>query len=72
MLMLFSLVFYYWGEKDHIIIMLVCIAINFSAAIMIENQSNAKQRRVYLFMSIIYEKSSSDIYHERHDSDGSF
>lgn len=51
-LMLFSLSFYYWGERNHIVIMLVCIFINYFCGLFIEASKNAKQRKIYLITSI--------------------
>lgn len=52
-LMLFSLSFYYWGEKDHIFIMLACILINYLCGLFIEQSSQPKYRRLYLLTSIV-------------------
>ncbi|KTD35392.1 alginate O-acetylation protein [Legionella moravica] len=51
-LMVFSLSFYYWGEKDHIFIMLGCIFVNYLCGIFIEESKNPRQRTMYLITSI--------------------
>jgi len=51
-LMLSSLFFYYWGEKNHIVIMLTCTIINFTIGILIENSSQQKQRKFFLITSV--------------------
>lgn len=51
-LMLFSLSFYYWGEKDHIFIMLACILVNYLCGIFIEESKTERQRKLYLLTSI--------------------
>lgn len=52
-LMLFSLSFYYWGEKDHILIMLGCILVNYACALLIEQTPKIKLRKAYLTLSIV-------------------
>lgn len=52
-LMLFSLIFYYWGEKDHVFIMLGCIIINYIAGILIFNTANLRHKKLYLSFGII-------------------
>jgi alginate O-acetyltransferase complex protein AlgI len=52
-LMMFSLFFYYWGERDHIIIMLGCIVVNYIAAILIDYSNICKIKRLYLLSAII-------------------
>lgn len=44
--------FYYWGEKDHIFIMLGCIVVNYLCGIFIEESKNNRQRKIYLLTSI--------------------
>ncbi len=51
-LMLFSLSFYYWGEKDHIFIMLACILINYLCGLLIEDSKKPGQRKIYLITSV--------------------
>ncbi|CAM2761318.1 MBOAT family O-acyltransferase [Legionella worsleiensis] len=51
-LMLFSLSFYYWGEKDHIFIMLSCIIVNYLCGILIQESQSKTQRKLYLITSI--------------------
>lgn len=48
-----SLAFYYWGEKDHIFIMLACILINYLYGILIEDSKEQKYRKLYLISSIV-------------------
>ncbi|MGQ3889239.1 MBOAT family O-acyltransferase [Legionella sp. CNM-1927-20] len=52
-LALSSLAFYYWGEKDHIFIMLACIFINYLCGILIHDSQNEKYRKLYLITSVI-------------------
>lgn len=52
-LMFFSLVFYYWGEKNHIFIMLACIFVNYIAGILIQNTKKPYFKKVYLIIAII-------------------
>src|SRR5690349_14501918 len=52
-LMLSSLSFYYWGEKDHIFIMLACILINYLCGILIETSGEERYRKLYLVASIV-------------------
>ncbi|STX50230.1 alginate O-acetylation protein [Legionella busanensis] len=52
-LALSSLVFYYWGEKDHIFIMLACIIINYLCGILINDSQDKKYRKFYLITSIV-------------------
>lgn len=51
-LMSFSLLFYYWGEKDHIFIMLACILVNYLCALFIQDCKNQYTKKVYLITSI--------------------
>lgn len=53
LLMLFSLAFYYWGEKDHIFIMLACILVNYMFGILIGTSSNKSLKKTYLILDII-------------------
>lgn len=52
-LMLFSLIFYYWGEKNYIVVMLGCIAVNYLAGILIGRSKNLKFRKLYLLVAIV-------------------
>jgi alginate O-acetyltransferase complex protein AlgI len=52
-LMLASFVFYGWGEVTHIWVMLTVIAINYVAAIQIEETSNPRLRKICLVATII-------------------
>ncbi|WP_131782190.1 MBOAT family O-acyltransferase [Legionella gresilensis] len=52
-LALSSLAFYYWGEKDHIFIMLACILINYLCGILINDSQVEKYRKFYLTTSIV-------------------
>lgn len=51
-LMLFSLIFYAWGEPVYIIIMLISITVNFFAAQLIHNKALGR-RRLWLILSLI-------------------
>lgn len=52
-LMFFSLVFYYWGERDHILIMLACVAVNYCAGILIYSARQQLAKKIYLMIAII-------------------
>ncbi len=43
-LLLFSLIFYAWGEPVYIVLMLIAIAVNFLLGILIENEPRKKKR----------------------------
>ncbi len=51
-LMCFSLVFYYWGEQYHIVIMMACILVNYFAGILIFNAKQLYLRKIYLICAI--------------------
>lgn len=53
MLMMFSLLFYYWGEKDHIFIMLACIFVNYLCGILIEQSQEEWRRKLNLTIAIV-------------------
>lgn len=53
LLMIFSLIFYYWGEHDHIFIMLACVFVNYIAGILIENVKSQKIKLIYLIIAIV-------------------
>ncbi|WP_419419974.1 MBOAT family O-acyltransferase [Legionella sp. D16C41] len=48
-----SLAFYYWGEKDHIFIMLACILINYLCGVLINDSQSEKYRKIYLGTAIV-------------------
>lgn len=51
-LMLFSIAFYYWGERNHIWIMLACVLVNYIFGIMIAYSQSLKQKKIYLISAI--------------------
>lgn len=52
-LMLFSLLFYYWGEKNYIVVMLGCILINYISGLLIHFSVNQLAKKIYLMMAIV-------------------
>lgn len=52
-LMLFSLVFYYWGEQNYIIVMLGCIFINYISGILIDRYENKILKKIFLALAIV-------------------
>jgi len=52
-LMLFSLLFYYWGEKNYIVVMLICICINYISGLLISYSQNQILKKVYLILAIV-------------------
>ncbi len=51
LLLLFSLVFYAWGEPSYILLMLFCVAANYGLALLMEK--SARHKKLYLILSII-------------------
>lgn len=51
LLLLFSLLFYSWGEPSYIILMVLCVAANYLFALLIER--SAKHKKLYLALSVI-------------------
>ena len=51
LLLLFSLLFYAWGEPSYIILMILCVAANYALALLMERSK--RYRKAYLVLSII-------------------
>lgn len=60
-LLLFSLVFYAWGEPVHIGIMLLCITINYLAGLFIEKQALG-QKKLWLVLAVAISLGLLGIY----------
>ena len=54
MLLVFSLIFYAWGEPVRILLLVLSAAINYAFAIMIELSKGTRKAKSYLVMSLIY------------------
>lgn len=52
-LLLFSLLFYYWGEQNHIVVMLSCIMVNYFLGIMIGTANCLIWKRISVILSIL-------------------
>lgn len=52
-LMIFSLIFYYWGEKNYIVVMLGCIFINYISGLLIGYSKNTFLKKIYLIFAIV-------------------
>ncbi len=52
-LIIASLVFYFWGEPSFIFVLLTTVLLNFSLGLMIQNSTNLQFKRVFLIWSII-------------------
>ena len=53
-LLVFSLIFYAWGEPVRILLLVLSAAINYAFAIMIELSKGTRKAKSYLVMSLIY------------------
>ena len=52
-LLLFSLVFYAWGEPTYIILMIVSIIVNWASGIIIERASKTSSKRTWLVINLV-------------------
>lgn len=53
-LLVFSLIFYAWGEPVRILLLLLSAAINYALAIMMELSKNTNKAKPYLVLSLVY------------------
>ncbi len=53
-LLIFSLIFYAWGEPVRIILLILSAALNYAFAIMIDLSKGSKQAKVYLILSLVF------------------
>ena len=52
-LLIFSLIFYAWGEPKYIVLMLVSIAINYVFGIILDRQEEKRKRTLVLILAIL-------------------
>jgi len=53
-LLLFSLLFYSWGEPKYILLMIISIIVNYFLAKLIDKSNKKSTRKIYLILSIIF------------------
>lgn len=54
-LLIFSLIFYAWGEPKHIVLMLISIAINYVFGIILDKQEKKAKRKVILIVALLFD-----------------
>lgn len=57
LLFLSSVVFYFWGEKEHTLIVLISVLINYFAGILISRQEGEPARKLWLAAGIVFNLS---------------
>lgn len=57
LLFLSSVVFYFWGEKEHTLIVLISVLINYFAGILISRQKGEPARKLWLAAGIVFNLS---------------
>ena len=53
-LLIFSLIFYSWGEPKYILLMIISIIMNYIFGILINNQKKNNKRKLFLVLAIIF------------------
>ncbi|MGN0571239.1 MAG: MBOAT family O-acyltransferase [Candidatus Fimenecus sp.] len=62
MLLLFSLLFYAWGEPKYILLMLATTALDFFAGLLIEKHRGTKKAKLFLTLAVVLTLSSLGVF----------
>lgn len=61
-LLIFSLVFYAWGEPKYILLMVATAAVDFFAGVLIDKYRGTKKAKLFLFLAVLLTLSSLGVF----------